>query len=447
MNLRAPEPLQPVPRPDDALNVIVANAAPLRRPPSIRRRLARAMLFGSLVCGLAVAVAVWLAAIEEVDELLDDALRASAEVMGSLLPLTGEPSLVAAASTSDERFAWQLVDASQRVVMRSSRAPNEPFVKVARPGFADSAQWRVFGATLGDAGRMLYVAQTRAERAEAQFEVAISSVLAALAVGILAYFWLSALVRREWAPVQRLSDRLAAHEPLAAGATLGPAERAELEAVHRSIDQLGQRLAQRIAHERAFTAQAAHALRTPLAGIDAQLAVGLRESPAELRPRLQRVREAAGRLQRVVAALLTLFRSDAEPVRETVDLDELLRQFPLERLLVDLQSTRPLQADPDLLAAALANLLDNAQRHGASRVTVSTPAADTLRLDDDGPGVSAERRLALQAALDTQTYDGVPGLGLTLADLVARAHGGRLKLVEPAHGRGFAVELALAPAH
>src|SRR5262245_14002061 len=57
--------------------------------PSIRRRLARAMLLGSLVCGLAVALAVWLAAIEEVDELLDDTLRASAEVMGSLLSANG----------------------------------------------------------------------------------------------------------------------------------------------------------------------------------------------------------------------------------------------------------------------------------------------------------------------------------------------------------------------
>jgi C4-dicarboxylate-specific signal transduction histidine kinase len=63
-------------------------------------------------------------------------------------------------------------------------------------------------------------------------------------------------------------------------------------------------------------------------------------------------------------------------------------------------------------------------------------------LDDDGPGVSAERRQALQEALDAQAYDDVPGLGLTLADLVARAHGGRLRLPPPA-GRGFAVELSL----
>ncbi|HEU5295019.1 MAG TPA: hypothetical protein VFU71_09525, partial [Burkholderiaceae bacterium] len=153
-----------------------------RPPPSIRRRLARAMLFGSLVCGLAVAVAVWLAAIEEVDELLDDTLSASAEVMGSLLQgSAGGPLVVPGPGGEDERFAWQVVDA-QGVVMRSQRAPKDPFVTPARAGYADNAQWRVFGKPLGDNGRMLYVAQTRAERAEASFEVATSSVLAALAV-------------------------------------------------------------------------------------------------------------------------------------------------------------------------------------------------------------------------------------------------------------------------
>jgi signal transduction histidine kinase len=432
-------------QPNNVAHVVLPAAnLPAVRPPSIRRRLARAMPLGSLICGLAVAVSVWLATEEEVDELLDDTLRASAEVMAALLPASGLPSGVPA-TNGDTRFAWQVIDPTQRVVTRSSRAPSAPFARVPLTGYIDNERWRVFGLALGSEGRILYVAQTASERAEAKFEVAVSAVLAALAVGILGYFWLSALLRHELAPVQRLSDRLAEHEPLAPGATLGSAERTELETVHRSIDQLGQRLAQRLAHERAFTAQAAHALRTPLAGIDAQLAMCLRESPAELQPRLQRAREAAGRLQRVVLALLTLFRSDGEPLREAVDLALLLRQFPIERLRVDLQATHLLDADPDLLAAAFGNLLDNAQRHGATRVTVSTPSPRTMRLDDDGPGVTAERRAALCAALDEQTYEGVPGLGLTLADLVARAHGGRLRLPAPAGDRGFSVELSLGP--
>ena len=79
--------------------------------------------------------------------------------------------------------------------------------------------------------------------------------------------------------------------------------------MHDAISALGERLARRVANERAFSAHAAHALRTPLAGIDTQLAVAQREAPASLQPRLARVREAAGRLTRVVSALLALFRS------------------------------------------------------------------------------------------------------------------------------------------
>jgi signal transduction histidine kinase len=420
----------------------------LSAAPSIRRRLSRAVWIGSLACAAAVAVGVWLATEEEVDELLDDTLQASAVVLGPLL--RDHPAEAARApgdARESSRFAWQMVDASQRVLARSGRAPEAPLSATPTAGFFDAPGWRVHGSALGGDGRMLYVAQTRAERAEAQFEVATNAVLAALAVSLLGYFWLRARLRHELAPLQNLSQRLLVHEPLAPGATLGPAERSELQPVHSAIDQLGQRLSKRLAQERAFTAHAAHALRTPLAGIDAQLAVSLRECPDALRPRLQRVREAAGRLQRVVAALLTLFRSDGELEHEAVDLDRLLRQFPLERVQVVVDAALPLRADVDLLAAALANLLDNAQRHGASRIDVSTPAPHTLRLDDDGPGISAERRQALTSALDAQAYDVVPGLGLTLADLVARAHGGRLRLVDPARGRGFAVELALAPPH
>ena len=54
------------------------------------------------------------------------------------------------------------------------------------------------------------------------------------------------------------------------------------------------------------------------------------------------------------------------------------------------------------------------------------------------------RRAALQSALDAQAYEAGPGLGLMLADRVARAHGGRLAL--PATDAGFTVELNLGPA-
>jgi len=424
----------------------------MTRIPSIRRRLARALLAWSLVVGAAVAVSVGLAVQEEVDELLDDTLRASADVLGGLLSTQADAMLTSRAGDAtaangpyaDERFAWQLVGADRRVILRSSRAPAEPFRAAPGPGFADTPAWRVFGLALGGNGRLLIVAQSRSERAEARFGAGVNAVLAALAVGLLGYFSLRATLRHELSPLQALSERLSHYDPLQPDATLGRAARAELAPVHAAVDGLAQRLARRVASERAFTAHAAHALRTPLAGIDAQLAVAQRECPPALLPRLTRVRDATRRLQQVVAALLTLFRSGSEPQRQAVQLSVLLGRLPFEGLGVDVQPDAKVQADPDLLAAALMNLMDNALRHGARRMVVTTPAPDCVRLHDDGPGVPAARRHVLQAALDAAAYEGQTGLGLMLADVVARAHGGRLRLREPVDGRGFVAELQLA---
>ena len=68
----------------------------------------------------------------------------------------------------------------------------------------------------------------------------------------------------------------------------------------------------------------------------------------------------------------------------------------------------------------------------------------TVQLADDGPGWAPGRAEALQAVLDAQSYDGHQGLGLVLADLVARAHGGRLQLTAPGGGRSGTLDVALS---
>ncbi|MDP1647943.1 MAG: HAMP domain-containing sensor histidine kinase [Rubrivivax sp.] len=433
----------------------------MTRLPSISERLMRALLLWALLWGAVLAGAAWLAVRHEVDELLDDTLQAAAE--GLVLPLRdiGEAAAEAPAAADapadaatagaapSGRYVWQLVayKGGARVLRKSSRAPAVPLRATPSAGFSDIADWRVFGMSVGQGGRMLYVAQTRDERIEAQLEVALALALAGLPMGLLGLLWLRGQMRHELQPLQALSARLALLDPLGApaqGQTLGAASRAELQPVHAAIDALAARLARRVAHERAFTAHAAHALRTPLAGIDAQLAVALRESPPALQARLQRVRAAAGRLQRVVAALLALFRSGAELQRQTVDLAALLARLPVAGLTVEVQDHPSLAADADLLSAALLNLLDNALRHGASAVTISMPQAGVLRVHDDGPGIDKAKRQALQAAIDAEEYEGHTGLGLMLADLVARAHGGGLTL--PVAEHGFVAELRLSAA-
>ncbi len=423
--------------------------------PSVRQRLSRLLVAVALVWGLVVSVVVWVALAHEVDELLDDTLRGAAEALAGLI----EPSLAVLppalpvtpprADSDEEHFAWQLLDPQGRVLLHSLRAPAAPLLALPVAGFADAPQWRVFGQRFVHSGHLLYVAQTREERVEARVEVALVSVLAALVVGLVSAGWLRARITRELQPLADSTRALQQYSPLAPGAPLAGATRAELAPMHAAIEDLGQRLAQRVANERAFSAHAAHALRTPLAGIDAQLAVAMREAPPELAPRLARVRQAADRLTRVVTALLALFRSGVELHWRRIELGPLLARLPLDGLVLQIAPGAELQADADLLTAALLNLLDNALRHGATRAELSVrdgSAGTVLCVQDNGRGMPPERRAALQAALDAQAYEGVTGLGLMLADMVARAHGGALRLPEVAEGCRVEMQLGLPPA-
>lgn len=434
------------------------NHSAARPVSSIRVRLATALMAWAVFWGVAVGAAVWVVVEGEVDELLDDALQSSAGLLAAValnahagVAMTNpqrsvEPAgaVPPVADGALQRFAWQVVAIDGTVTLRSLRAPATPWLATPTLGFSDTAEWHLFGLALAADGRMLYAAQTRVERQEAKAETAFGALLAALAVGLIGHVWLRSRVRCELEPLQTLSDRLRRLDFDAAGAmSLGLAERRELQPVHQTLDELMVRLAARVANERAFSAHAAHALRTPLAGIDAQLAVVLRDCPPALDLRLRRVREAAGRLQGVVAALLSLFRTGSRIQRARVDVSDLLSRLPAAGLKVNVAPDMQLDVDADLLAAALLNLLDNSLRHGAHQVEVALTGTGALRFSDDGPGVPVEQRLKLQAAVDAEAYDDATGLGLMLADRVARAHGGRLQLLDTEHG--FAVQLDLSP--
>ena len=420
--------------------------------PTIRSRLTGLLVAVALAWGLGVSAAVWLAVTSEVDELFDETLQAAAPVLGRLLSLADGADLTEAAAAigegagQHEHFAWQLVGPGG-LLLRSARAPAQPWLPLPVTGFADAAAgWRVYALPLADGRRTLYVAQTRDERREAAAEIAWAAVWSALAIALLSAWWLQRRLRRELQPLDDLALALARYEPLPPATALAAPTRRELQPVHDAIEALGERLARRVANERAFSAHSAHALRTPLAGIDLQLAVAEREAPPALQPRLARAREAVTRLTRVVAALLALFRSGAELQRRPIHLASLLARLPHEPLQLQVGADDVVDADEDLLSAALINLLDNAVRHGAGTLQVTWQARDglqRLRLHDDGRGAPPERRAELARALADQAYEGRMGLGLMLADLVARAHGGELTLPEVA--QGFAAELSLAP--
>ena len=423
--------------------------------PSIHRRLSSALVVVSFAWGVAVAATVGMVVNHAVNELLDSTLHESAEVLQGLLAYNpGQLALSGGALPApphQERVVWQIVGAHDEVLFRSYQAPARPLNTGLTAGFADQGDdWRVFGMRFDDQDRVLYVAQRGQERRSARMDAIKLLVPAALLVGMLGAYWMRVRVKRELRPITELSSAVKEFDPLKPGSVLIEPTRAELVPMHDAITELGGRLARRVATERAFVAHAAHALRTPLAAMAANLAAALRRAGPDERAQLQRTRDAADRLSRVVSALLTMFRTGGEAQRQAVNLDDLASQLPYEQLDLQIEpdANANVNADPDLLAAALMNLLDNSQRHGATAVefTVAREEGGLTRLvlRDNGSGMTVTDRQRLQAALDSQDYDSLTGLGLMLADLVARAHEGRLLLLPAQPGRpGCSVEMSL----
>lgn len=427
----------------------------MTRLPSIQRRLLGVMLVIGLTWGVATSIAVGYVVRHEVDEVLDRGLEESAEIILSVLQLNSEslrPGADGALPTPnhDEQLVWQLVNASGQVELRSHRAPAAPLTALRTQGLSTADDWRVVTMPFDERQRVLLVAQSGGERKEARREAVLFTLGAALLVGVGAVLWMRRSTRRELAPLGDLATAVRGHDPLEHALALPPPSREELVPVHAAISDLGSRLAKRIANEQAFAAHAAHALRTPLATVIANLAVVQRRaSREEDRVFLQRCRDAASRLRRVVTALLTMFRTGSEPQVQAVDLPTLVAQLPFESIATSCVADVPIHGDPDLLAAALMNLFDNAERQGAKSVkvhaTAQGPTLACIRVSDDGPGIPEPERQALQDAMDGENYSGTTGLGLMLADLVARAHGGRCLLVAAPHGCTVTLTLRRPP--
>ncbi|MFZ4625522.1 MAG: sensor histidine kinase [Rhodoferax sp.] len=421
--------------------------------PSLKKELVKTL---TLIC------AAWLSAVfitmafgihHEVEDILDDALQESAEVLYGILtlqslnlPLSGGGALPAPAHK--ERLIWQVVDQQTQVVLRSHDAPATAVLAHFKAGFSDSVDaGRIYGMQLPNPQQLLYVCQPGLERLEARFEAIISVAVTGLLVGLVCALWVRRRVDQAMQPFHALSDLVKNYDPMLPETDLPPPAKREFVEIREAIVNLGRRLARRAASEQAFAAHAAHALRTPLAGMEVQLAIAMKEASEQARPRLERTREAMGRLKRVVTSLLALFRSSAEPDLQDVNLAELVSRLPVDALQVHVSQASALMADPNLLAATLSNLLDNALRYGARNCWITCHAEESrqyLTVRDDGPGISAERCAALKISLDQPVDEGFLGLGLKLAALVAKSHHGQLVLDCDLPGQhGFSVTLVL----
>lgn len=403
--------------------------------PSIRGRISRQVLLMAAACGVALLLIMGAVLHRAVDALLDDGLQESAEILYGLIDVNPEGLAVVEgilpAPPHREGVVWQLVDAKGQLALRSHQAPTQPMSAALTLGFSERPDWRIYSMPLHQDRGVLHVAQREAHRQQTQWQILGSAMGVLLVVGAALVFWLNRHLRTELRPLQDLSDAVGHYDPIMRPHDLPRPLRQELVPMVNAISGLGDRLASHVAHERAFAAHAAHALRTPLAGMDAQLAVAIRQCDPAVRGRLEQTREAATRLRNVVNALISLFRAGGEMRWQSLNLEELVGNLPLNGATLVVQAPQAIEADPDLLSAALLNLLDNAVRHHASRIEIVAHVRDGLtRLEvrDNGEGMSPARLTEVEAALRDEATPAGIGLGLTMTQLVARAHGGTVSV-------------------
>lgn len=231
----------------------------------------------------------------------------------------------------------------------------------------------------------------------------------------------------------------------------GPAD--DVGDLAHAFDTMLDSLAASLDAQRRFAANASHELKTPIATIQAVADVALMQagdSDPQLVDALRRIREVNARAGQTVERLLAFARAEAaqpgsvtgQPVDLVALCEEVCAQYDVPLRAPD--SPAIVSGDEVLLRQAVANLVGNAVEHGAPGTAEVVVGEGRVGVENQGPELDLEEveRLKEPFVRGAGRVSGSHGLGLSLADAIARAHGGTLHLA-PREGGGLRAELSL----
>ncbi|MBK7154230.1 MAG: HAMP domain-containing protein [Sandaracinaceae bacterium] len=265
--------------------------------------------------------------------------------------------------------------------------------------------------------------------------------LALFAAFVVGLWWSSGVIARRLARPLVETAKVASeigHGALDARVHVHPRAPAEVQHLARAVNEMAARVESTLADQKMLLASVSHEIRTPLGHlrllVDHAADAGLSETLT------RQLEDEVLEIDDLVAQLLAGSKLDTlGPERRTVDAVDaarsaLARAGEAESKLVA-EGALHVDADPTLLARALANLLRNAREHGGGLVSLrveSDGPAVRFVLRDAGAGLRPEdlARLTQPYARDAADSAGSLGLGLTLVARIALAHGGELRVGE-----------------
>ncbi len=426
----------------------------MRQLSSLSARLLTGVLATVAATWLGVAASGYFSARHELEELFDAHLTQAAALLAAQigddiddLEIEHAPLL----HRYVRRVAFQIWEDGQ-LRLHSQSAPSRRLSEVT-DGFSDSRidgiRWRVFSVWTDDGGVLVQVAELTDMREEVSRRM-LGHFLVPLAIGLpLMGLVLAFTIRTSLRPLARIADAVAATDPRhprrlpLAGA---PREIAPL--VSRLNDQFT-RIAELIEHERRFTSDAAHELRTPIAAIRAHAELARDAATPERQHAIEQVLAGCERAARLVDQLLTLARLDsgAEVPFADCELGAIAREelatlaqaAHSKGVTLDLEAPVPVMVRgvAPLLGILARNLVDNAIRYSPRGtpvrvITRATAEGPCLMVEDCGPGIEpAERTRVLDRFYRVLgTGEQGTGLGLSIASRIATLHGAELVLEE-----------------
>lgn len=253
----------------------------------------------------------------------------------------------------------------------------------------------------------VHVAETMNKRRAMMRDILLADLVPQSILVLFTGYYLITGVKRGLKPLHKLADEIAQRSPRDLSPIAETHIFPEVRCLTDTINDLLTRLACAIAAQQRFIANAAHQLRTPLAGLKLQAERAMREDDlTAMRPALLQMQSSADRAAHLITQLLVLAKS--EPVEgmhrmQAVNLSELAKQVCMDwipkalqqKMTVSFETTHALlcvKADEILLKELLANLLDNAisygYEHGTIAVKVLGQPCVTLIVEDDGMGIA-----------------------------------------------------------
>jgi two-component system OmpR family sensor kinase len=409
------------------------------------------VLFGSLAFVLDARFEAGL------NQAIDRSLRTHAGDLSTLVK--GKQQLPELPATPETGGAFtQVVDPSSGRVL--ARTPGDEYARsLLTPRELHSAMLGARFIDRGDTTRLLAGPVDTQPAAVLVVGVSLASRNSALTTlsellfiggpGLLILTCLAGYGVAAWAlaPVKKMSERADEISGAPHGERLPvPEADDELRRLGETINRMLCRVEDALARERAFVADAGHELRTPLSilKLELEFALAADSTREELQARLESAAEEVDRLVKLAQDLLIIARAEQGRMpleKRPVELRPLLERFTARFAAAASQTGRivrlvdpgelVVEVDPARLEQALTNMTSNALRHGDGDVVLFAKQMDgrvELHVLDEGPGFAPEllahafERFA--RANRTRSERGA-GLGLSIVEVIARAHGGR----------------------